>query len=115
MCLGEKTALVLHSVNSTESSSTWGTQGPTSQTKELSILGLCITVPSAWKVLAHLYMADSSWSSRPQRNATFSERPPDLKGLPLSPHNPVLVLHAAATAKSLQLCLTLCDPIDGSP
>ena len=23
--------------------------------------------------------------------------------------------HAAATAKSLQLCLTLCDPIDGSP
>ena len=22
---------------------------------------------------------------------------------------------AAATAKSLQLCLTLCDPIDGSP
>ena len=26
----------------------------------------------------------------------------------------VLVL-AAAAAKSLQLCLTLCDPIDGSP
>ena len=23
--------------------------------------------------------------------------------------------NAAATAKSLQLCLTLCDPIDGSP
>ena len=23
--------------------------------------------------------------------------------------------HAAAAAKSLQLCLTLCDPIDGSP
>ena len=23
--------------------------------------------------------------------------------------------HAAATAKSLQLCPTLCDPIDGSP
>ena len=24
-------------------------------------------------------------------------------------------LHAAAAAKSLQLCLTLCDPTDGSP
>ena len=24
-------------------------------------------------------------------------------------------IHAAATAKSLQLCPTLCDPIDGSP
>ena len=27
----------------------------------------------------------------------------------------LLVLHAAAAAKSLQLCLTLCDPIDHSP
>ena len=25
------------------------------------------------------------------------------------------ILHAAAAAKSLQLCPTLCDPIDGSP
>ena len=25
------------------------------------------------------------------------------------------IYHAAATAKSLQLCPTLCDPIDGSP
>ena len=30
--------------------------------------------------------------------------------LPLS-----FILHAAAAAKSLQLCPTLCDPIDGSP
>ena len=27
----------------------------------------------------------------------------------------VHVILAAAAAKSLQLCLTLCDPIDGSP
>ena len=27
----------------------------------------------------------------------------------------VLLRTAAAAAKSLQLCLTLCDPIDGSP
>ena len=26
-----------------------------------------------------------------------------------------LFKHPAASAKSLQLCLTLCDPIDGSP
>ena len=26
-----------------------------------------------------------------------------------------LLLHAAAAAKSLQLCPALCDPIDGSP
>ena len=30
---------------------------------------------------------------------------------------PIMILEAAATAagKSLQLCLILCDPIDGSP
>ena len=28
---------------------------------------------------------------------------------------PVFKLASAAAAKSLQLCLTLCDPIDGSP
>ena len=27
----------------------------------------------------------------------------------------VFILYATATAKSLQLCLTLCNPIDGSP
>ena len=26
-----------------------------------------------------------------------------------------IIYHAAAAAKSLQLCPTLCDPIDGSP
>ena len=29
--------------------------------------------------------------------------------------NMVNVIHAAAAAKSLQSCPTLCDPIDGSP
>ena len=29
--------------------------------------------------------------------------------------NYVLFIYAAAAAKSLQSCLTLCDPIDGSP
>jgi len=33
-----------------------------------------------------------------------------------SPHHDFLqILHAAAAAKSLQSCPTLCDPIDGSP
>ena len=30
-------------------------------------------------------------------------------------HTIALISHAAAAAKSLQSCLTLCDPIDGSP
>ena len=28
---------------------------------------------------------------------------------------PLVFIHLKTTAKSLQLCLTLCDPIDGSP
>ena len=31
------------------------------------------------------------------------------------PKNPLVLPAAAAAAKSLQLCLTLCDPTDGSP
>ena len=46
----------------------------------------------------------------------------DLK-FSLSHHSPItdklcfiiIIDNAAAAAKSLQLCLTLCDPIDGSP
>ena len=37
---------------------------------------------------------------------------------PYDPAIPLLVIYpaaAAAAAKSLQLCLTLCDPINGSP
>ena len=30
-------------------------------------------------------------------------------------YNAILISHAAAAAKSLQSCPTLCDPIDGSP
>ena len=35
--------------------------------------------------------------------------------LELTPKKDVLFIIGAATAKSLQSCLTLCDPIDGSP
>ena len=35
-------------------------------------------------------------------------------GLKLNIHKP-MIMAAAATAESLQLCPTLCDPIDGSP
>ena len=38
----------------------------------------------------------------------------DPQGLPMYPSNPTLY-SAAAAAKVLQLCPTLCDPIDGSP
>ena len=33
----------------------------------------------------------------------------------MDPEKRVLCMAAAAAAKSLQSCLTLCDPIDGSP
>ena len=33
----------------------------------------------------------------------------------LGPHHLLLKYAAAAAAKLLQLCLTLCDPVDGSP
>ena len=35
--------------------------------------------------------------------------------LPSEPPRKPMVILAAATAKSLQSCLTLCDPMDGSP
>jgi len=38
-----------------------------------------------------------------------------LKGQCIETPSPVGHLAAAAAAKSLQLCPTLCDPIDGSP
>ena len=43
----------------------------------------------------------------------FYEDLQDLLGL--TPPKDILFIIGAAAAKSLQLCLTLCDPIDGSP
>ena len=37
------------------------------------------------------------------------------RGVPLTQYWNMIVVTAAAAAKSLQSCLTLCDPIDGSP
>ena len=37
------------------------------------------------------------------------------RALNLTVYTGAIKLHAAAAAKSLQSCLTLCDPIDGSP
>ena len=40
----------------------------------------------------------------------------DLEVLPMKPHDVVnTTYYAAAAAKSLESCPTLCDPIDGSP
>ena len=44
-------------------------------------------------------------------STSFSKTQPKLFHIDLSP-SPAA---AAAAAKSFQLCLTLCDPIDGSP
>ena len=45
---------------------------------------------------------------------TFIEHPPGLL-VSLLANCVIFLKTAAATAKSLQSCLTLCDPIDGSP
>ena len=39
----------------------------------------------------------------------------EVSGLLISHSSVSMATAAAAAAKSLQLCLTLCDPIDGSP
>ena len=50
-------------------------------------------------------------------NPGIEPRSPTLQAdsLPDEPQGKPLLLTAAAAATSLQSCLTLCDPIDGSP
>ena len=63
---------------------------------------LCVTPWTA------AYQASLSMGfSRQQISSVFTYVPSFLDSLPLGHH-------AAAAAKSLQLCPTLCDPIDGS-
>ena len=52
--------------------------------------------------------------------SSFREVEPEIQGkanvkFRLRPHFKLAHLFAAAAAKSLQSCPTLCDPIDGSP
>ena len=53
-------------------------------------------------------------SFNPQAVERRIQTSPQLPQL-LSSGNPAAAAAAAAAAKSLQSCLTLCDPIDGSP
>ena len=45
----------------------------------------------------------------------FERDPGKAKWLSWTSHSPDCLVYAAAAAKSLQLCPTLCDPIDSSP
>ena len=54
-----------------------------------------------------------TWSLECQ-GVSILERPPPSGSLSL-PRTGAAAAAAAAAAKSLQLCPTLCDPIDGSP
>ena len=47
-------------------------------------------------------------SMKRQKDMTPEDEPPQLEGVQYATEE-------AAAAKSLQSCLTLCDPIDGSP
>ena len=66
----------------------------------MASLALC----DSWDPRAFYLKVDKMDREQPQKqHQKFSETPPLRKK------------HVAATAKSLQSCLTLCDPIDGSP
>ena len=61
---------------------------------------------------SHVRLLATSWTAAYQAAPSMGfSRQEHWSGVPL----PSLMLYAAAAAKSLQLCLTLCDPIDGSP
>ena len=53
-------------------------------------------------------------SSIPAKRIPWTEEPGGLQSIELQTVKYNWVTAAAAAAKSLQLCLTLCDPIDGS-
>ena len=75
------------------------------------------------KLLVELAWAWSSgkqlrWCQREPRFRPLSQTPPHHKSgiRPIALEQKwMLILAAATAAKLLQLCLTLCDPIDGSP
>ena len=73
----------------------------------------CLSQPCLGVLGPGLYAASDVLTAHPP------SAPSDLEGAlpswaePASPH--LHYSHVAATAKSLQSCPTLCDPIDGSP
>ena len=64
------------------------------------------------KLLSHVRLLVTPWTTAYQAPPSMGfSRQEHWSGVPL----PSLMLYAAAAAKSLQSCPTLCDPIDGSP
>ena len=74
--------------------------------------------------MSHLGKTASGQDTPPRANPTqfVKEKSEKVKAKSVSQKKAFFIMlittrecFAAATAKSLQLCLTLCDPIDGSP
>ena len=79
-------------------------------------VAICFSNAWKWKVkaksLSRVQLLASPWTAAFQAPPSMGFSRQDYwSGLPL----PSSMLCAAAAAKSLQSCLTLCDPIDGSP
>ena len=60
-----------------------------------------------YRDIIHIFYSSQLWDHYPKKQPQTSHFP-----FPLTQSSPAA---AAAAAKSLQLCRTLCDPIDGSP
>ena len=67
------------------------------------------------KSLSRVRLLETPWTAAYQAPPSMGfPRQEYWSGVPL-PSPSTLLAAAAAAAKSLQSCLTLCDPIDGSP
>ena len=81
---------------------------------------VAISFSNAWKwkakvkSLSHIRLLATPWTAACQAPPSMGfSRQEYWSGVPLP--SPSLITAVAAAAKSLQSCLTLCDPIDGSP
>ena len=76
------------------------------------VMSLLFNMLSKVKSLSCVQLLVTTWTAAYQAAPSMGfSRQEHWSGVPL----PSLMLYAAAAAKSLQLCPTLCDPIDGSP
>ena len=68
------------------------------------------------KALSHVQLFATPWTVAPQAPPSMGfSRQEYWSGLPLSSLCDTVAAAAAAAAKLLQSCPTLCDPTDGSP
>ena len=80
------------------------------------LLQSCLTLATPWTAahqapLSTGFSRQEYWSGLPFPSPLLGKNIPKMKFIVIF----IIFLFPAAAAKSLQSCLTLCDPIDGSP